>query len=67
MSDLRDAERRYFLSFLEEDFSFEDLSDDLVSLDLLSDFSAFPDFSDLSDFDAEPSPSLVDGEEPLPA
>jgi len=43
------------------------LSDDLVSLDLLSDFSGFPDFSDLSDFDEEPSPSLDEAEEPLPA
>jgi hypothetical protein len=58
---------RYFLSFFDEDFSLEDFSDDLVSLDFVSDFSAFPDFSDLSDFDEAPSPSLDDGEDPLPA
>jgi hypothetical protein len=49
------------------DFSLEDFSDDLVSLDLLSDFSAFPAFSDFSDFEDAPSPSLVDDDEPLPA
>jgi len=53
------------LSFLDEDFSVEDFSDDLVSLDLLSDLSGFPDFSDLSDFDEAPSPSLDAAEEPV--
>jgi hypothetical protein len=55
------------LSFLEEDFSLEDFSDDLDSLDLLSDFSDLPDFSCLSVFAEAPSPSLEDDEEPLPA
>ena len=59
--------QRYFLSFFDEDFSLEDFSDDLASLDLLSDFSDFADFSDFSDFDEAPSPSDVDEEEPLPA
>jgi hypothetical protein len=52
---------------LDEDFSLEDFSDDLLSLDLLSDFPDFSDFSDFSDFEDAPSPSFADDDEPLPA